>query len=255
LAVPNLVESSLADVWELPSLQRRHAAIGKNSDDFEAELGDGRGESKTGIIMAMQLFFREQEGTSRPLHLLAAYESGEVALHRCSTASYQERSIEGKGWTCVWKTRQHIESVMAMAISPDKLFALTVSADHLVVRYNLFETQDSESRPRFVKHRIKQVGNGAIGIRDDGRVCAIGGWDGKIRLFSTKTMKSLGTLSYHTKSCKGIAFAHQISGGTEKEDVDEMTKEEKESRALWLLGGSEDSRMSLWQLMSFKKDA
>ncbi len=68
-------------------------------------------------------------------------------------------------------------------------------------------------------------------------------------------MKSLGTLSYHTKSCKGIAFAHQISGGNEKEDADEMTKEEKESRALWLLGGSEDSRMSLWQLMSFKKDA
>lgn len=107
--------------------------------------------------MAMELFFREKEGStsSGHLHLLASYESGEVALHRCST-SHQERSIEGRGWTCIWKTRQHVESgrqlhskrdvnlngtllaVMAMSISPDRSFALTVSADHLVVRYNLF---------------------------------------------------------------------------------------------------------------------
>ncbi len=31
---------------------------------------------------------------------------------------------------------------MAMTISPDTLFALTVSADHLVVRYNLFVSVD-----------------------------------------------------------------------------------------------------------------
>lgn len=68
-------------------------------------------------------------------------------------------------------------------------------------------------------------------------------------------MKPLGTLAYHTKSCKGIAFAHPISSHDESEDADGMTKEEKEARALWLVGGSEDHRLSLWQLMSFKKDA
>lgn len=67
-------------------------------------------------------------------------------------------------------------------------------------------------------------------------------------------MKPLGTLSYHTKSCKGIAFAHEIPSHDEPEDADEMTKEEMELRALWLVGGSEDSRMSLWQLISFNKN-
>lgn len=28
-------------------------------------------------------------------------------------------------------------------------------------------------------HRTKNPGNGAVTIRDDGRVCAVGGWDGR----------------------------------------------------------------------------
>ena len=68
-------------------------------------------------------------------------------------------------------------------------------------------------------------------------------------------MKPLGTLEYHTKSCKGLAFAYQIPNDDESEDADDMTKEEKDARNLWLVAGSEDHRLSLWQLMSFRKDA
>ena len=32
---------------------------------------------------------------------------------------------------------------------------------------------------RSVVHRTKYPGNGAVGIRDDGRIVAVGGWDGK----------------------------------------------------------------------------
>lgn len=28
-------------------------------------------------------------------------------------------------------------------------------------------------------HRTKNPGNGSVAIRDDGKVCAVGGWDGK----------------------------------------------------------------------------
>ena len=31
----------------------------------------------------------------------------------------------------------------------------------------------------FITHRTKCAGNGSIAIRDDGKVTAVGGWDGK----------------------------------------------------------------------------
>ena len=54
--------------------------------------------------MALHLFIKADK-----LHLLSAYESGEVALRQCISGP-GEKSIEGRGWECLWKTRQHNES-------------------------------------------------------------------------------------------------------------------------------------------------
>ncbi|KAL5525641.1 hypothetical protein ACEPAG_6977 [Sanghuangporus baumii] len=263
VAVPNLIESSLADIWELPSCSRLHAAIGKPE---APEIGmkswqidsDGRSNAKTDILMSLHLFMKSEK-----LQLLSAYESGEVTLRQC-IAGIAEKTIEGRGWECLWKTKQHNESVMVMAVSRDSSFALTVSADPTIARYSL----DGSDGHRFSKHRIKQAGNGSVALRSDGRVCAVGGWDGKIRLFSTKTFKTLGTLSHHTKSCQALVFAHSsalssvpdtnVSRETEDEnndDDDDLTQEEKEARTRWLASGSQDCRIAIWQLISFSKDA
>jgi hypothetical protein len=79
---------------------------------------------------------------------------------------------------------------MALAVTRDGTLALSVSADHLVGRYDL--TVSMETRPpgympnsrmrqngTHSVHRTKHPGNAAIAIRDDGRVCAIAGWDGR----------------------------------------------------------------------------
>ena len=95
--------------------------------------------------------------------------------------------------------------------------------------------------------RTKHPGNGAVAFHDDGRVCAIGGWDGRcvpsptntphdrlssflkkktccyqkkistqklnaddyrsVRLYSTKTFKALGTLIYHKDALQALSFA------------------------------------------------
>ena len=54
--------------------------------------------------MALHLFMKSDK-----LHLLSGYESGEVVLRRC-TSGAGEKTIEGRGWECLWKTRQHTES-------------------------------------------------------------------------------------------------------------------------------------------------
>jgi hypothetical protein len=98
----------------------------------------------------------------KALSLIAAYENGSVKLWRYRNVE-KERSIEGVGWECLWSSKLHVESgeqnltrslclldtsvnlnvctttaaVMATAISLDRSIALSVSADHLVGRYDL----------------------------------------------------------------------------------------------------------------------
>ncbi|KAI0787825.1 WD-40 repeat-containing protein [Fomes fomentarius] len=275
VAVPNLVESAHADVWTLPGKQRLHAAIGNagNASSFSSSASDGRDVRNpigggTGIIMSMHLSTvtvphadADAAGRTR-LRLLCGYENGSVTM-REHTRDDKEVSIEGMGWDVLWTVRLHVESVMAMSVSRDGSFALTVSADHLIGRYNL---TDAERRPDALTaacttHRTKQPGNASVSIRDDGRVCALGGWDGRIRLYSTKTFKPLGTLSYHKKNCQCVAFARSqpglsrcataVSDQEGGDDEDDMTEVEKVERSRWLVSGGQDSRVAIWSLIDF----
>lgn len=266
LAVPNLVESALADIWSLPSRQRLHAAIGDPLDTSATAFSDGRSGSKSGIIMSIHLFYSASSAPSsstsaRELRLLCAYEDGSVVL-RQRNAPENKQTVEGRGWEVVWKSKLHVESVMAMAVSSSCAFALTVSADHLVGRYDLSKTQEeaSESTPAGTVFKTKHSGNGAVAIRSDGRVCAIGGWDGKVRLYSTKTLKLLGTLVHHKQGCQAVTFASHIlplggdlKGDDSSGDEDDITMEEKYAVGRWMIAGSTDAKVSIWALMNFEK--
>ncbi|KIP11199.1 hypothetical protein PHLGIDRAFT_100170 [Phlebiopsis gigantea 11061_1 CR5-6] len=261
IAVPNLIESSLADVWELPSKKRLHAAIGKAGQFTFYPPTPSCAEiciNSIGIIMSMHLFYgdRSSRRDQSQLRLLCAYENGSVTLRGCQHDG-SHPSIEGLGWDTLWSVKLHVESVMAMAVSRTNNLALTVSADHIVGRYDLTAAEDPEKLPTACTiHRTKNPGNGAVTIRDDGRVCAVGGWDGRVRLYSTKTLKALGTLEYHKKSCQAIAFAwyeHERSGPMEVDEDVEEEMSERADRRRWLAAGSQDNRVSLWSLISFEK--
>ncbi|KAL1680289.1 WD40-repeat-containing domain protein [Schizophyllum commune] len=249
IALPNLVDSSCADIWELPSRDRLHAAIGKPEDAPAVPL-DGRGNDKTGIIMSFHLFQATASPSSSTatsnLRLLCAYEHGGVILRQC-TAPAGQKTVEGKGWEVVWTSKVHAESIMAMAVTRDNALALTVSADHLIGRYNLNATEpDTVS----TTHRTKHPGNACIAIRDDGRVCAVGGWDGGIRLYSTKTLKPLGTLRYHKTSVQALT---STKSSTTADDSDSDDDGDSAERERWLIAGGKDNRLTIWALQSFER--
>ncbi|OSD06412.1 WD-40 repeat-containing protein [Trametes coccinea BRFM310] len=265
VAVPNLVESAHGDIWTLPGKQRLHAAIGKGGQDTPA--ADGRGVlNARGIIMSMHLSSvpHPHAADRARLRLLCGYENGSVTMWGY-VRDDKEISIEGIGWEALWTVRLHVESVMAMAVSPDGSFALSVSADHLIGRYNLSEAESAaEPKDACTVSRTKHPGNGSIAIKDDCRVCAVGGWDGRIRLYSTKSFRPLGTLAYHKKNCQSLAFAHpqlrpranspvEQSGDRDDDDEDNMTEQEKKERTRWLISGGQDSRVAIWSLMEFGK--
>ncbi|KAF9061925.1 WD-40 repeat-containing protein [Rhodocollybia butyracea] len=253
IALPNLVESSEADIWQIPSCKRLHAAIGKRNkaSTFSA---DGRGgENPTGIIMSLHVFettsSSSELSTSSPkLRILIAYESGTVTLRQYAN-SEKPTSVEGKGWEVIWQVKLHQEAIMAMNVSSNNQLALTVSADHLIGRYDLTaSTQDG-----CVVHRTKHPGNGCVAIRDDGRICAVGGWDGKIRLYSTKNFKPLGSLRYHKEGCQALSFATSFHAGSSQDLDDDLDNEEKLKRGRWLVSGGKDKRVAIWELISFEK--
>ncbi|KAK0245425.1 WD-40 repeat-containing protein [Armillaria nabsnona] len=246
IALPNLVESSEADIWSLPSCSRVHAGIGKQESNGPILSTDGRGNQATGIIMSLHLF--EYNGA---LRILIAYESGNVALREFDKSD-RTTSVEGLGWKVLWKVKLHAEAIMAMAVTNDNSMALTVSADHLIGRYDLSVCCSVNGTEI---HRTNHPGNGAVAIRDDGRVCAVGGWDGRIRLYSTKSFKSLGTLKYHKTGCQAVVFARTLSAyqADEDEDDDGMSKQEMEERSRWLIGGAKDKLITIWSLMAFNR--
>ncbi|KAI0300842.1 WD-40 repeat-containing protein [Russula brevipes] len=265
VAIPNLVESRNADIWTLPAMERMHAAIGRGKLDDPAEIlgSDGRGvKNPTGIIMSMHLLPASGGATrlaDRAISLLTSYENGSVKLWRYCKIE-KERSIEGVGWECVWSFKLHVESVMATTVSLDRSIALSVSADHLVGRYDLHADPTANLESAGTLYRTKHPGNGAVAIHGDGRVCAVGGWDGRVRLHSTKSLKALGTLIYHKAAVQSLAFAHArpvpmkrvVGGGEEGVDGDDMmTAEERARRSRWLVSGGKDGRVAVWALKDF----
>ncbi|KAH9481428.1 ASTRA-associated protein 1 [Psilocybe cubensis] len=263
IALPNLIDSTTADVWSLPTIDRLHAAIGQETKIFPSSNATGRNNS--GIIMSMHLYQQNYTDAQSPasdhkcLRLLMAYENGSVVLREYTRTS-KEVSIEGEGWDILWKSKLHVESVMAMRVSRANDFALTVSADHIIGRYDLRD-QHPPSEEHATAFRSKHAGNGSIAIRDDGRVCAAGGWDGKIRLYSTKSFKSLGTLKYHKSACQCIEFAraftapslNKLTQNEEDDEYEDFSVEEMSERSRWLVAGAKDNRISIWSLMSFEK--
>ena len=77
---------------------------------------------------------------------------------------------------------------MAIAVDPQLGRAFTVSADHLIVRYDLSSLASTDglaiATPGHHAQSVKsfstgQIGNASLAVSYDGKVVAVGGWDGK----------------------------------------------------------------------------
>ncbi|KAK9893649.1 WD40 repeat-like protein [Cystobasidium minutum MCA 4210] len=223
LAVPSTLEDHLVDIFHLPSTNRVHRSIGKEMFD-----------TKTGTVMCLSLFRKSEH-----LHCLVAYEDGRLALfvHSGNTGSEAIIPEENQGWTKLLEMHEHKEPIMALCMDTQHQTAWSVSADHLVVRYNPFQS------PQARAYKTAYPGRGAVSLRQDGRILATAGWDGLIRVHSAASFKPLAVLDYHRDSLYAICFQTRLSSSPEGREprLSNITTP-------WLAAGGADARISLWKI-------
>jgi WD40 repeat protein len=128
---------------------------------------------------------------------------------------------------------------------------------------------DPTSPNLVIPFSTKQIGNASLAISSSDTILAVGGWDGKVRLFSAASGKPLGTLGYHRETVQCLAFpqaAMSESGETEvlldpstielgEEDSDEDDEPGGRGggKERWFVSGGKDRRVALWELMDFTR--
>ncbi len=104
LAVPNLVNSELADIHHLPSMKRLHSSI---NGSFTQEIKSKR----SGLIMSLHVAFLDGR-----LAIVMGFEDGRVEMWTCSTAeegwskAWDGRMSEKRRWKRVWEGKGHNEA-------------------------------------------------------------------------------------------------------------------------------------------------
>lgn len=118
------------------------------------------------------------------------------------------------------------------------------------------------------------AGQQSLVVRSDGRVFATAGWDGRVRVYSVKSMRELAVLKWHREGVYAVAFAEILGqsaaedseeiggesgeghegvevvkegGGGEVVSVGERRAQETQQRH-WLAAGSKDGKVSLWEI-------
>ncbi|OAA68298.1 WD repeat protein [Niveomyces insectorum RCEF 264] len=65
---------------------------------------------------------------------------------------------------------------------------------------------EPETQPLQLVH-TKHAGQQGLRIRQDGRIFATAGWDGRVRVYAAKTLKEVAVLKWHQTGCYAVGFA------------------------------------------------
>lgn len=292
IAVPNTLQSEAIDIFHLPS-QRRQQTV---------KLGD-----KNGMVMALSLFYRHDT-----LILIAGYENGLAIVAQLLTDGSWEITYRATTHTQpvlsldVVRSQEFFYTSSADAVIAkhpipllNKKLPPTTTASSPTSSGKPAPSSSSgvsllsaalASQPQSQAQQIgsntatevetqplkvintKHSGQQDLKIRSDSKIFATAGWDGRIRVYSVKTMKEVAVLKWHQVGCYAVAFS-TIEDGEEKAGSKPVSEEEETARsgagtvvprlvemtvrekrirhvktAHWLAAGSKDGKVSLWDV-------
>ncbi|KAF9984251.1 Guanine nucleotide binding protein (G protein), beta polypeptide 1-like [Mortierella antarctica] len=234
IAVPSPTTSTLIDIYDIVKPERCFASVGSPKASRA-----GESEKKWGSVMAIRLFrinpndsavqpYAQDDTTaamneadkvdaSALLHMVVGYEDGSVVLYQenslHSTNGHKSSGAKSKrSMDVVWTVKCHREPVLGLDLSSDMRFALSIGSDNALVKYSLFGAH--QGVPEFIQVPLKSNGIAEVKVRNDNKILALAGWDGRIRIFSARTLKPLAVLKHHREGlyCLDIAHMQEVGG-------------------------------------------
>ncbi len=94
-------------------------------------------------------------------------------------------------------------------VPPSGDFYLTSSADAVIAKHPFLCDPLQLAAKAALPKRLNTGHSGQQGlkVRSDGRIFATAGWDARLRVYSTQSMKELAVLKWHKAGCYATAFA------------------------------------------------
>lgn len=252
IAAPNALDSGGIDFFHLPS-ERRVSVL-------KADL-----QVKTGMVMALDLFRLPETGR---LTVISGYEDGRTMVHHRKLFE----SPDGKWiWERILVSRPHSQPVLSLDTAPSEDFYFTSSADAVIAKLAIPTSgfsDDMDSKPAKINN-TKHAGQQGLNVRKDGKIFATAGWDARIRVYSTRTLKELAVLKWHQDGCYSVAFADIFSNGVHETSSEagqdqalvasrdstnsalEVIRQQRGIKAQmthWLAAGGKDGKISLWEI-------
>lgn len=226
-------------------------------------------KTKAGMVMALKMLHQPgtvPDASSNPsrqaqdtLTVIAGYESGR--------ASVFIRAPSKNAWQEIYTSTPHSQPILSLDAAVAMGCFFTSAADAVVAKHPLFsppsdeETVDPSADPIKVS-QTRHSGQQSLVVRVDERIFATAGWDGRVRVYSGKTLKEVACCKWHREGCYSVAFARVGSGalaeGSEGEGgmqqlVTRMqtvaqVREERTRQTHWMAAGSKDGKVSLWDI-------
>jgi WD40 repeat protein len=113
----------------------------------------------------------------------------------------------------------------------------------------------------------KHAGQQSLRVRSDGRILVTGGWDSRIRIYSTKTLKEVAVMKWHKQGVYAVDFAEILEPGSlrrrdeaaneaegevvrGKTGLGRLQRQREEQLQLkhWVVAGAKDGKVSLWEV-------
>ncbi|SMR61402.1 unnamed protein product [Zymoseptoria tritici ST99CH_3D1] len=242
----------------VPGLQDGHINLTSLPTEDRIATIPSPKESNTGMVMAIRLVFVPRVANSKPqLLILAGYEGGNVCVWSQPKSSSNTATPH---FQLIYSQKSHAQPVLSLDMALSQGTFYTSSADAIIARHPLLPTSALSTKTVQTKH----AGQQALTVRSDEKIFATAGWDGRMRVYSVKTMKELAVLKWHGEGCYAVSFAEIVDGSEiegdgqtaqiEKEVVERRAltvaqkREEKARSTHWLAAGSKDGKVSLWEI-------
>ena len=89
-------------------------------------------------------------------------------------------------------------------------------------------------QPPYKTTNTKHAGQQSLRVRSDGRLLVTGGWDARVRIYSTKTLKEVAVLKWHKEGVYAVGFGELLSPDAPARH--------------WVAAGAKDGKVSLWEV-------